>query len=118
MPEQNFLAPGPKQSEFNTLNSTVTSLSEQLANLITTEKYTITISESVGAGVSKSYSKSVTKSGYTPIGIIQHYGSGTGSFAFQDVYITGTDAMIYVRNVTSSTATLNNIQFVVLYMKS
>ena len=34
MPEQNFLAPGPKQSEFNTLNSTVTSISEQIANLI------------------------------------------------------------------------------------
>lgn len=33
MPEQNFLAPGPKQSEFNTLNSTVTSLSEHIGTL-------------------------------------------------------------------------------------
>ena len=34
MPEQNFLAPGPKQSEFNTLNATVTALSEQLENIV------------------------------------------------------------------------------------
>ena len=47
----------------NAIRTDLNTLSAQIANLITTEKYTITISESVNAGVSKSYSKSITKSG-------------------------------------------------------
>ncbi len=97
------------------LNDSVTALNTQIANLITTEAFTITISESVAAGTTKSYSKDVTKNGYTPLGVIQQFGSGTGSFAFQDYYIEGNSLVVYVRNVSGSAATLNYIKVVVLY---
>ncbi len=100
------------------LGTEVKELNTQIANFITTEPFTITISESVAAGVTKAYGKDITKNGYTPLGVIQQFGSGTGSFAFQDYYIEGNSLIVYVRNVSSSAATLNYIKVVVLYKKN
>ena len=92
------------------------SLSDQMTNLLKKEAIPKTISESIGAGVSKSYTFDVSKTGYTPIGIIQQTGSGTASFAFQDAGIAGNTATVYVRNVSGSSATLNSLTITVLYV--
>ena len=58
----------------------------------------------------------IASTGKTPVGIVGVLGSGTSAFAFEDVYIDSeTLARVYVRNVATVAATINNMKVDVLY---
>ena len=59
-----------------------------------------------------------SKSGYTPIGIIEVTGSGNNGLLVQDFYFQGATANLYFRNVTSSAKTAASVTIRVLYMKN
>lgn len=58
-----------------------------------------------------------TPSGYTPIGIVQYEGSGTGSFYIQELRISGSSAQAYVRAISGSASSLS-MSFKVLFVKT
>ena len=58
-----------------------------------------------------------TPSGYTPIGIVQYEGSGTGSFYIQEMRISGSSAQAYVRAISGSASSLS-MSFKVLFAKT
>ena len=60
----------------------------------------------------------VTKSGYTPKGIIEITGSGTTGLVLQEFYISSNNAYVYFRNATSSSITPTRIRVVVFYIKN
>lgn len=77
-------------------------------------------SKSVNANSSAYIDTTITRSGYTALGIVGISGSGTGNFAFQDnsLVSNNTVARVYVRNLTSSSATINSLNIYILYVKN
>lgn len=60
---------------------------------------------------------SITKSGYTPLGVVQWSGSGTTWFQWCDMYIDGTTLKVYFFNNTGAAHTLNSFTAKILYWK-
>lgn len=74
---------------------------------------------SVGAGSTGSTSVSVTKTGYTPLGIISITGSGSTGLAYSDWYINSTGtAYIYYKNDTTSAKSNVTLGLTILYKKN
>jgi len=90
-----------------------------LTNLLKTQAHTLNASRQVVAGATISVDIPIGLSGYTPLAIAQISGSGTGTFAFQDLYFpTNTTCRLYLKNLATSAVTLNSITVTVLYIKS
>lgn len=92
--------------------------SYSLDEYLVVEQVQKNIGLTLAAGASGGYSVDVSKSGYTPIGILGLVGSGTSSFALQEFYIEGNNAKGYVRNIHTASATLNYYKFTILYKKN
>ena len=61
----------------------------------------------------------ITKSGYTPIGIVGITGSGTGTLLMNEFFVqNNTTAAIYYRNSSGTNRTINSVTVSVLYRKS
>ena len=58
-----------------------------------------------------------TPTGYTPLGILQYQGSGTGGFYLQELRISGSNAQAYVRSIAGSASSLT-VTFTVLFIKT
>lgn len=57
-------------------------------------------------------------SGYKPCGIVGYTGSGTSGTALQEMYVANQEtAIVYARNVTTSSITVTNIVAHILYIK-
>lgn len=77
-------------------------------------------SKTVNANSTAYIDTTITRSGYTALGIVGLSGSGTGNFAFQDnsLVSSNTVARVYVRNLTSATATISSLNIYILYVKN
>ena len=86
---------------------------------ITTEWKAVTVSRTIPANTTGYVDVNITKSGYTPLGIIEFSGSGTGRLSWADWYLTSnyTVARLYYFNNTSGSTTLNSLGVTVLYKK-
>ena len=88
-------------------------------NDLVTEDKSNTTSLTLSAGATGSRDINISKTGYTPLGIMTFGGSGTSSFAWADWYFTDNNtARVYCRNISGSSATLNSVTVKVLYMKN
>lgn len=81
--------------------------------------YTYNTSKTVNAGTVASWDFTIIQSGYLPLGIVAFTGSGTSSFALIDHYLVdNTKARVYMRNVSSGSATITRMQIRVLYIRN
>ena len=72
---------------------------------------------SVAAYDNHEYTKSVAKTGYTPLGILGIQGSGSTGMMITDYYLDGTTAYIWSQNTTSSSKTVSYV-ITILYKKN
>ena len=84
---------------------------------IITETVALPNSTAIPANTVKSFTFDVSKSGYTPLGIVGFTGNGTSGIVVQEFYITQNNASVYVRNATSNSLTPSSLQLRVLYKK-
>lgn len=77
-------------------------------------------SKTVNANSTAYIDTTITRSGYTALGIVGLSGRGTGNFAFQDnsLVSSNTVARVYVTNLTSATATISSLNIYILYVKN
>lgn len=100
-------------------NLTVTGTTNLLNSLLVVEAKSNTSSVSVAAGATGSRDITVTKSGYTPLGIVGFYGSGTGKLTWSDKsLINSTTARVYYFNSTTAAITLSSVMVYILYIKN
>lgn len=100
-------------------NLTVTGTANLLNSLLVVEAKANTSSVSVAAGATGSRDITVTKSGYTPLGIVGLYTSGGGKLTWSDIYlVNSTTARAYYFNSTSAAITLSNVTVYILYIKN
>lgn len=100
-----------RENAINSLNSNITELLKV--------KSFNSGTKTVNAGQSAYIDINISLSGYKPIAVATLTGSGTSSFAFQDWYFTSTSNFrIYVRNLGSSSITINSITVGVLFIKN
>ena len=86
--------------------------------IIRTKTFTIT-NTVLPASSGTSVNIDITLSGYTPVGLIGWYGSGTSKCFMADFRIkNATTATIYPRNITTSETTISSITIGVLYVKN
>lgn len=85
--------------------------------IICTKTFTIT-NTVLPASSGTSVNINIALSGYTPVGLIGWYGSGTSKCFMADFRVkNATTATIYPRNVTTSETTISSITIAVLYVK-
>jgi hypothetical protein len=85
--------------------------------IIRTKTFTIT-NTVLPASSGISVNIDITLSGYTPVGLIGWYGSGTSKCFMADFRVkNSTTATIYPRNITTSETTISSISIGVLYVK-
>lgn len=86
--------------------------------IIRTKTFTITDTV-LPASSGISVDINVALSGYTPVGLVGWYGSGTSKCFMADFRVkNATTATIYPRNVTTSETTISSITIAVLYVKN
>ena len=86
--------------------------------IIRTKTFTVT-NTVLPANAGTNVNIDITLSGYTPVGLIGWYGSGTGKCYMADFRIrNATTATIYPRNITTSETTISSITIGVLYVKN
>ena len=91
----------------------------KVSNYIIAERVTLSTGlPSIPAGSSAHTDIDVSKSGYTPLGIIEVSGSGNNGLVLQDFYLQGSTAIIYQRNVTNAAKAANEMMVKVLYAKN
>lgn len=84
---------------------------------ITVENKSITTGlPTIAANSVSSININVSKTDYSPAGIMGITGTGTTGLVIQEYYLTGTTATVYFRNVTSSSITPSVIRVTVLYL--
>ena len=71
-----------------------------------------------GAEASNSVTFNISKSGYTPIGMLTWTGNNTTGLVIQEYYISSNNFKIYLRNPTSSAKTPTKLSVKILYLKS
>lgn len=88
-------------------------------SLIAYQECTLNNSDSIAANSYKQFNIDITKSGYTPIGVMGFSGSGTGKLAVMEFYIaSATTAVVYLTNSTSAAITPTQMKVKILYIKS
>lgn len=86
---------------------------------VAVETFTKSIGRSIAAGGSGSIDFTITKSGYTPIGITGIWGSGTTGMVWNDFFLVDNNtARIWYYNAKSSASTLSSLSIKVLYMQN
>lgn len=91
---------------------------EQSANMVT-DKKTYSTATTLAAGAHATVNVTVTKTGYTPVGIIGVTWSGSGYLSLCGYEITSTtNAALYVVNRGTSSQTVNSYTATILYQRS
>lgn len=72
----------------------------------------------IAANSVSSININVSKTDYTPSGIMGITGTGTSGLVIQEYYLTGTTATVYFRNVTSSSIKPSVIRLTMLYIET
>ena len=92
-------------------------VNETLNNYFATQNYTSS-SESINADSYKTYTIDVTKSDYTPIGIVMVDSNNSANVSIAKYSLFGTAAYITLRNLSSSQITGITCTIKVLYIKA
>lgn len=102
------------QADLNMLNSKLTNM------IVSEEKDSGTISESIPSGGDIDYDLNIKKTGYTPIGIVglRVNGGNNGQLYYSRFYLSGNTAKISIGNKYSSAVTATKIFITVLYLKN
>ena len=75
--------------------------------------------DAIAAGSRKSFLIDIEKEGYTPLGIIGVFGSGTGGLSLGDFYLSPNNtATVYLNNNTSASITPTRVEVRILYAKT
>ena len=89
------------------------------SDLLVVQQINLTNQKDVAANSYKSWTQSVTKSGYTPVGVVGVYIYNCSNFVPNRFVIDGTTLTCSVRNLTTSAKSMSNTSYVkVLYMKA
>lgn len=90
-----------------------------VSDLLVVEQINLTNQTDVAANSYKSWTQSVAKSGYTPVGVVGVYIYNCSNFVPNRFVINGTTLTCSVRNLTTSAKSMSNTSYVkVLYMKA
>ena len=101
------------------LQTQVTTLNSNLNDKLVIEQKGIDNSDEIASGTTKRFEIPISKTGYTPIGIVGITGSGTTGIVVQEYYVySSTIAYVYMRNVSGNSITPTNIQARILYSKN
>ena len=87
-------------------------------SIVVENKIKTTEIPTIAANSVSSININVSKTGYTPSGIMGITGTGTSGLVIQEYYLTGTTATVYFRNVTSSSINPSLIRLTILYIKA
>ena len=88
------------------------------SDLLVVQQINLTNQTDVAANSYKSWTQSVAKSGYTPVGVVGVYIYNCSNFVPNRFVINGTTLTCSVRNLTTSAKSMSNTSYVkVLYMK-
>ena len=87
------------------------------ANQLVVEEKETAASLDIASGGTREILLNVAKNGYNAIGTVGHWGSGTGKFAIIEVYVKSNTLHIFVRNVTTQTASISYMKAFILYQK-
>lgn len=82
------------------------------------EKCTGDTVKTVSAGSQTEYSVNITKSGYTPIGIVGSRLLYNNKVVLDGFYVSGNNAYICFRNYTNSSVEIQGVRVYVLYVKN
>ena len=86
--------------------------------IIRTKTFTVTDTVLPASG-GTSVDINIALSGYTPVGLVGWYGSGTSRCYMADFRVrNATTARIYPQNITTSQTTISSISIAVLYVKN
>lgn len=89
------------------------------SDLLVVQNINLTNQTDVAANSYKSWTQSVAKSGYTPVGVVGVYIYNCSNFVPNRFVINGTTLTCSVRNLTTSAKSMSNTSYVkVLYMKA
>ena len=101
------------------INGDLASLNSNLNNKMVVEQKEVSNSDAIASGATKRFEIPISKTGYSPIGIVGMTGSGTTGLVVQEFYIySSTMAYVYMRNVSGNSITPTNIQARILYSKN
>lgn len=90
-----------------------------ISDLLVVQQINLTNQTDVAASSYKSWTQSVAKSGYTPVGVVGVYIYNCSNFVPNRFVISGTTLTCSVRNLTTSAKSMSNTSYVkVLYMKA
>ena len=104
------------QSQITALNNQMATLNSKVASLIVAEDVSTDFA-TVNAGATQDFTKSVTKTGYTPIGIIMITGGNIGSCVIKYFFISNGSMSVGIENKSSANKNIN-IVATILYIKS
>ena len=89
------------------------------SDLLVVQQINLTNQTDVAANSYKSWTQSVAKSGYTPVGVVGVYIYNCSNFVPNRFVINGTTLTCSVRNLTTNAKSMSNTSYVkVLYMKA
>lgn len=87
--------------------------------LIIADNGSIDNSDAIAAGGRKSFLIDIEKVGYTPVGILGVFGSGTGGLSVGDFYLSPNNkATVYLNNNTAAAITPTRVEVRILYTKT
>lgn len=102
----------------NTLTDILSELNNRLTSYITTQTF-IETGVSVSAGTVSDYTFSITKTGYTPLGIVGVIVNAGGSCTLVHAFVNSiSQAKVRLRNNGTTGASPDNVQIIVLYVKN
>lgn len=103
-------------TNMNNIENGIKNLESNVNSLLTTTWETFT-QASVAANSTKEFTKTISKSGYTPIGIIGYYSGSTAIIPYHFRINSATNVSTLVRNVTGSAQNAQP-QIGILWMKN
>lgn len=120
----NLVKPGYDDvTDISDINGNMDIIDTTLNNLATNKENKLSVQtkqfaqKAIAAFESGYVTVDVTRTGYTPIGIVGIRGSGTGGLAYSDFYISSGNAIIYYRE-TQGNARNTTLNAIVLYSKN
>ena len=106
------------KTETNNNFYTQSQIDNLLSNYFVTQDISVSTTLEIAANSFNNYSIDVSKSGYTPLGIVSLTGSGTGQLNLIEFFLSGNTAKIYYRNNQTAAKSISKMTITVLYKKS
>lgn len=110
------------------ISSAMLNVKKLFTNILTTmlrkedlvsQTFTQSIGQTIAANTTKTITIDITKPGYTALGIVSFWGSGTGRLNWADWYLLDSvTASLWCVNDTSDALTLNSVNIKVLFKKN